>query len=100
MILARALFSWSFVFGNLFLNYRDRYLFNCGEGSQRLAHEHRFKIAKLEHIFITSTSWNNIGGLPGVALTIQDVGIPKISLHGPPGLVSISFVNRLKSRRV
>lgn len=65
-----------------------RYLFNCGEGTQRLAHEHKMKLAKLEHIFITKSSWNNIGGLPGTALTIQDVGVPEITLHGPKGIVS------------
>lgn len=65
-----------------------RYLFNCGEGTQRLAHEHKMKLSKLEHIFITEPSWRNIGGLPGVSLTIQDVGVPQITLHGPEGLVS------------
>ncbi|XP_018570801.1 ribonuclease Z, mitochondrial [Anoplophora glabripennis] len=65
---------------------QSRYLFNCGEGTQRLAHEHKMKLAKLEHIFITQPVWKNIGGLPGTALTIQDVGVPEITLHGPPGL--------------
>lgn len=64
-----------------------RYLFNCGEGTQRLAHEHKMKLSKLEHIFITEPCWKNIGGLPGVSLTIQDVGVPQITLHGPEGLV-------------
>ncbi|KAJ8965129.1 hypothetical protein NQ314_004354 [Rhamnusium bicolor] len=68
---------------------QSRYLFNCGEGTQRLAHEHKMKLAKLEHIFITQPVWKNIGGLPGTALTIQDVGVPEITLHGPPGLDEI-----------
>lgn len=34
--------------------------------------------------------WKNIGGLPGTALTIQDVGVPEITLHGPNGLVSFT----------
>ena len=63
------------------------YLFNSGEGSQRLAHEHKFKLSKVENIFFTRTSWQNVGGLPGISLTIQDVGVPHITLHGPPGLV-------------
>lgn len=62
---------------------QSRYLFNCGEGAQRLAHEHKIKLSKLEHIFVTYPSWKNIGGLPGVALTLQDVGVPVITLHGP-----------------
>jgi ribonuclease BN (tRNA processing enzyme) len=71
----------------------NRYLFNCGEGTQRLAHEHKMKLSKLEHIFVTYPSWENIGGLPGVALTIQDVGVPEITLHGPAGTVCyVSFL--------
>lgn len=65
-----------------------RYLFNCGEGTQRLAHEHKMKLSRIEHIFVTQPIWKNIGGLPGIALTIQDVGVPEITLHGPQGLVS------------
>ncbi|KAL1494480.1 hypothetical protein ABEB36_010074 [Hypothenemus hampei] len=68
---------------------QNRYLFNCGEGTQRLAHEHKTKLAKLEHIFVTQAVWRNIGGLPGTALTIQDVGVPQITLHGPEGLKDI-----------
>ncbi|XP_067005978.2 ribonuclease Z, mitochondrial [Anabrus simplex] len=73
---------------------QSRYLFNCGEGTQRLAHEHRMKLSKLEHIFITHPSWENIGGLPGVALTIQDVGVPEITIHGPEGTNEIFAATR------
>lgn len=62
-------------------------MFNCGEGTQRLAHEHKTKLARLEHIFITRTNWERIGGLPGLCLTVQDSGVPNLTLHGPPGLV-------------
>lgn len=58
-----------------------------------MAHEHKMKLSKLEHIFITHPTWENIGGLPGVALTIQDVGVPEITLHGPAGTVCyVSFI--------
>ncbi|XP_022237059.1 zinc phosphodiesterase ELAC protein 2-like isoform X2 [Limulus polyphemus] len=66
-----------------------RYIFNCGEGTQRLAHEHKMKLAKLEHVFFTYKSWENIGGLPGLSLTIQDIGVPEITLHGPPNIEEI-----------
>lgn len=72
---------------NLYAYLHFRYLFNCGEGTQRLAHEHKMRLSKLEHVFITHSSWSNIGGLPGLALTVQDVGVPKIELHGPQGIV-------------
>uniref|UniRef100_A0A1B0GNA5 ribonuclease Z n=1 Tax=Phlebotomus papatasi TaxID=29031 RepID=A0A1B0GNA5_PHLPP len=68
---------------------QSRYLFNCGEGTQRLAHEHKTKLARLEHIFMTQTTWRHIGGLPGLSLTIQDAGVPEVTLHGPPGLGEI-----------
>ncbi|CAG5051844.1 unnamed protein product [Parnassius apollo] len=65
---------------------QKRYLFNCGESTQRLAHEHKVKLTRLDHIFITNKSWKNLGGLPGLSLTLQDVGVPNITLHGPEGL--------------
>ncbi|XP_011865052.1 PREDICTED: ribonuclease Z, mitochondrial [Vollenhovia emeryi] len=66
-----------------------RYIFNCGEGTQRLAFEHKYKLSKLEHVFITSATWSNMGGMPGMLLTIQDAGVPKINVHGPKGTVDI-----------
>lgn len=66
-----------------------KYLFNCGEGTQRLAFEHRYKLLKLNNIFFTTSTWNNMGGLPGVALTMQDTGISEILLHGPKGTSDI-----------
>ncbi|EDS28618.1 ribonuclease Z, mitochondrial [Culex quinquefasciatus] len=65
---------------------QTRYLFNCGEGTQRLAYEHKTKLSSLENIFMTRTCWERIGGLPGICLTMQDVGVPSVTLHGPPGL--------------
>jgi len=50
------------------------------------------KLSKLEHVFITHSNWLNIGGLPGLALTVQDVGVPNIELHGPKGIVSVFIV--------
>lgn len=66
-----------------------RYIFNCGEGTQRLANEHKCKLVKLEHVFVTSASWDNLGGIPGMLLTIQDVGVPKVYVHGPKGTMDI-----------
>ncbi|CAN7992883.1 unnamed protein product [Ixodes hexagonus] len=62
---------------------QSRYMFNCGEGTQRLAHEHKMKLSKLENIFFTHNAWSNLGGLPGMALTVQDIGVPELCLHGP-----------------
>lgn len=63
-----------------------RYLINCGEGTQRVAQEHRLGLPQLEHVFLTRTSWTRFGGIPGLSLTIQDAETSKITLHGPPKL--------------
>uniref|UniRef100_A0A2A4JIJ4 Zinc phosphodiesterase ELAC protein 2 n=1 Tax=Heliothis virescens TaxID=7102 RepID=A0A2A4JIJ4_HELVI len=73
---------------------QKRYLFNCGECTQRLAHEHKVKLSRLDHIFITTKTWKNIGGLPGLSLTLQDVGVPNITLHGPEGLDELYAATR------
>ncbi|XP_037935740.1 ribonuclease Z, mitochondrial [Teleopsis dalmanni] len=68
---------------------QSRYLFNCGEGTQRLAHEHKTKLSRLEQIFVTRNTWSMIGGFPGLVLTVQDTGVKELSLHGPPNLDKI-----------
>lgn len=65
-----------------------RYIFNVGEGTQRIAHENGVKIARLEHVFITYPVWENVGGLLGMALTVQECGVPELTIHGPEGIVS------------
>ncbi|XP_077110736.1 zinc phosphodiesterase ELAC protein 2 isoform X2 [Ranitomeya variabilis] len=64
----------------------NRYLFNCGEGAQRLMHENKVKLSRLDNVFITRMDWANVGGLSGVLLTLRDLGLPKCTLSGPPQL--------------
>uniref|UniRef100_A0A3B3ZX46 Zinc phosphodiesterase ELAC protein 2 n=1 Tax=Periophthalmus magnuspinnatus TaxID=409849 RepID=A0A3B3ZX46_9GOBI len=66
----------------------NRYLFNCGEGTQRLMQEHKLKAARLDNIFLTRLSWENVGGLSGMILTLKDTGVPECVLSGPPQLKS------------
>jgi len=68
---------------------QTKYIFNCGEGIQRLAQEHKCKLINLQHMFVTSTSWSNLGGIPGMLLTIQDIGVPNVNIHGPKGTMEI-----------
>ncbi|XP_034045567.1 zinc phosphodiesterase ELAC protein 2 isoform X2 [Thalassophryne amazonica] len=70
-----------YVFSNL-----NKYLFNCGEGTQRLMQEHKLKVSLLDNIFITRLSWENVGGLSGMLLTLKDIGILDCVLSGPPHL--------------
>lgn len=72
----------------------QRYLFNCGEGTQRLAHEHRTKLTRMEHIFLTRKSWHQFGGICGLCLTLQEIGVPTINLHGPSGINEIFDASR------
>jgi len=44
----------------------QRYLLNCGEGLQRFCGEHRVKLGRLTHIFLSRLSWDCIGGIPGI----------------------------------
>ncbi|XP_064601279.1 zinc phosphodiesterase ELAC protein 2-like [Liolophura sinensis] len=67
----------------------SRYLFNCGEGTQRIAQEHKIKLSKLENVFITHKSWENLGGLLGMALTLESINVPQITLHGPDGIEKV-----------
>ncbi|XP_064423716.1 zinc phosphodiesterase ELAC protein 2 isoform X2 [Latimeria chalumnae] len=64
----------------------NRYLFNCGEGTQRLMQEHKLKVARLDSIFLTRMNWSNVGGLSGMILTLKDTGVPYCVLSGPPQL--------------
>ena len=72
-----------------------RYLFNCGENVQRLCHEHKVKVSKLENVFVTRVTWDNLGGLPGLAMTLRDIGVTELNIHGPrslEGFISASQV--------
>lgn len=42
-----------------------RFLFNIGEGTQRLCMEHKIRLAKAEHAFFTRLSTDTLGGVPG-----------------------------------
>ncbi|KAJ3215714.1 Zinc phosphodiesterase ELAC protein 2 [Dinochytrium kinnereticum] len=64
----------------------QRYLFNCGEGSQRLCNDQKVRLAKLRSIFLTRLSWDCLGGLPGMMLTVADAGSKQLRILGPAGL--------------
>ncbi|CAL8301873.1 unnamed protein product [Merluccius merluccius] len=72
----------------------NRYLFNCGEGTQRLMQEHKLKASRLDNVFLTRMNWENIGGLSGMILTLKDIGVPECVLSGPPQLGN--FINAIK----
>eukprot|EP01134_Creolimax_fragrantissima_P004945 CFRG4945T1 len=65
---------------------KRRYLFNCGEGFQRLATESATRLAKVESVFLTRLRWRQCGGLPGLLLTLAGVGRTFVNVHGPTNL--------------
>ncbi|CAG8471280.1 700_t:CDS:10 [Dentiscutata erythropus] len=64
----------------------QRYLFNCGEGTQRFCLQNKLKVSKLKNVFLTRVNWDCFGGLPGMLLTIADAGTKEIKLYGGPNL--------------
>ncbi|CAG8642002.1 17230_t:CDS:10, partial [Cetraspora pellucida] len=64
----------------------QRYLFNCGEGTQRFCLQNKLKASKLKNVFLTRVNWNCFGGLPGMLLTMADAGSKEIKLYGGPNL--------------
>lgn len=64
----------------------QRYVFNCGEATQRLFHESKLKLGKINHLFFTQISWKFIGGLPGLLLTLRDAGKTAVNIHSPSNL--------------
>lgn len=63
-----------------------RYLFECGDGTQRVCTEYGTKLSKLRGVFLTSLSAPSIGGLFGLLLTLADGGKQRISITAPHGL--------------
>lgn len=70
----------------------SKYLFNCGEGTQRIATEFKMRLSKLENIFITHKNWDNVGGLLGMGLTLEAMKVPRVIIHGPPGVESVAMM--------
>ncbi|KAG0046168.1 hypothetical protein BGZ83_008642 [Gryganskiella cystojenkinii] len=64
----------------------QRYLINCGEGTQRLCMESRMRFAKLRTVLLTRTHWDVMGGLPGMMLTLSDVGVQNMKVLGAENL--------------
>nr|XP_054763140.1 zinc phosphodiesterase ELAC protein 2-like [Lytechinus pictus] len=71
----------------LVISDTSRYLFNCGEGTQRLLMECGTRnLSKLEHIFLTRMTWENVGGAIGMTITLKNIGIPRVTMYGPPNM--------------
>jgi ribonuclease Z len=64
------------------------YLINCGEGTQRFCMEHKLRMSgKLRRVLFTRMTWEELGGLPGMLLTMASTGhASSLRLHGAAAL--------------
>ncbi|KAK1434126.1 hypothetical protein QVD17_11044 [Tagetes erecta] len=67
---------------------KQRFIFNAGEGLQRFCTEHKIKLSKIDHIFLSRVCSETAGGLPGLLLTLAGTGEEGISVNvwGPSDL--------------
>lgn len=77
----------------------SRYIFNVGEGLQRFSMEHRVRLVKAEGFFFTSIGTETLGGLPGMLLTLADMGKKSVRIAGGPGLTDYLYATRQFMRR-
>ncbi|KAM7475988.1 hypothetical protein LguiB_023231 [Lonicera macranthoides] len=66
---------------------KQRFIFNAGEGLQRFCIEHKIKLSKIDHIFLSRVCSETAGGLPGLLLTLAGIGEGmSANIWGPPNL--------------
>ncbi|WVF65453.1 hypothetical protein IAT40_000181 [Kwoniella sp. CBS 6097] len=63
-----------------------RFLFGCGEGTQRAYNQKRLTLKGLSGIFVGSGDAKSRSGLAGVLMTAADAGISKVGISGPPDI--------------
>ena len=71
---------------------QTNYMFNCGEGTQRTLQEKNtaweIKFSKTKHLFMTRKSWDTMGGLLGVCISLKDAYLNEITFHAPCDVVN------------
>ncbi|KAL3528718.1 hypothetical protein ACH5RR_008040 [Cinchona calisaya] len=60
---------------------KQRFIFNAGEGLQRFCTEHKIKLSKIDHIFLSRVCSETAGGLPGLLLTLASMSEEGMSLN-------------------
>ncbi|XP_073064430.1 tRNase Z TRZ3, mitochondrial-like [Primulina eburnea] len=67
---------------------KQRFIFNAGEGLQRYCTEHKIKLSKIDHIFLSRVCSETAGGLPGLLLTLASIGDEGMTVNvwGPSDL--------------
>lgn len=67
---------------------KQRFIFNAGEGLLRFCTEHKIKLSKIDHVFLSRVCSETAGGLPGLLLTLAGIGEEGmcVNMWGPSGL--------------
>ncbi len=74
----------------------DRFLFDCGEGTQRQLMIKNLKFMRIKAVFITHWHADHFAGLPGLIQTMSMEGRKKpLYIYGPEG--TVGFVEKLLS---
>ena len=61
-------------------------LINCGDSTQQICLQLKIKLHKLSCIIITSLSPCHISGLPGIILSLSNLGVERLKIVGPAGI--------------
>lgn len=95
---ARSMFSYVEIIGSesydcsstVQLIFNDgRYLFECGNGTQRLCCEYGMKLSKVKGVYLSSVTPPSIGGLPGLLMTIADIDKENMAIAAPKGVAEL-----------
>ena len=82
------------------LNHSEKYfLIDCGEATQIQLRKFKFKIQRINHIFISHLHGDHYLGLPGLLGTMHLLGREKeLHIYSPPGLKEIISVGHYHSK--
>lgn len=70
------------------------YMFNCSSGTQRLSFMSKIRLYKVENVFITNRTWENVSGVFGLSLTLQDMGSPVLNVNSTEGIEGLFEASR------
>lgn len=51
--------------------------------------ENKLKLGRINNLFLTQLTWQFIGGLPGLLLTLREASKQLLNIHGPIGLLNL-----------
>lgn len=82
------------------LNQHERYfLIDCGEATQIQLRRFKFKMQRIDHIFISHLHGDHYLGLPGLLGTMHLLGRDKeLHVYSPPGLEEIIKISHYYSK--